>query len=509
MIRVIVDNRLRLQESDLPDGLVESLKDDFQHSNPSYFRQRQRVIAWGRKRGRNIDPTAIKVKGEPPVIVAWQSDGRGGLSFPRGGTTIIRQAFERHGLGEPDWDDKRVAGTRAMGMQMADYAHRVQLWEHQDEIVAAVMERENCLVRAETGSGKTTAAIAFAVKVGLPTIIIVWSVNLFDQWIERLTKELGLNLDEIGQIHGSRRTLGPITMAMQRTLYANPNFLSKIAPKFGCVMADEVQRFAARTFNDVIDKFPARYRVGFSADEHRKDKKEFLIYDAFGTVAVDIGRDEVVKRKLVLDVEVRVIPTEFRADWYREQQRVESPDFNRLLEEIVNDKGRNLTALSIARTMLGLGHQVLMFTHRREHAASFVRAALENGTRAGLLLGGPENEAEFASTVKAIRAQEMKFAAGTYQAIGQGMDVPSVSRGVACTPIASNRQFFGQVRGRLCRRCDGKKDAVLYYLWDQHVFGLETIMNLRRWNRVVMVESDSGWLTADDFIVEWNKRRKK
>jgi superfamily II DNA or RNA helicase len=269
------------------------------------------------------------------------------------------------------------------------------------------------------------------------------------------------------------------------------------------------QRFAARTFNDVIDVFPARYRIGFSADEHRKDRKEFLIYDAFGSVAVDISREEVVKRKLVLDVEIRVVPTEFRADWYVEQQKEDRPDFNRLLEEMTKNKHRNLIATSIARTMMGLGHQVLMLTHRREHAASFIRAEIESGTRAGLLLGGPENTAEFASTVKAIRSGELKIAAGTYQAIGQGMDVPSVSRGVACTPIASNTQFFGQVRGRLCRKYAGKKDAVLYYLWDKDVFGIEPILNLRKWNKVVMVESGDEWLTAADFVSEWNKQRKK
>jgi superfamily II DNA or RNA helicase len=508
MVSVLVDNRLRMQEDSLPEGLGMFLRGEFEHSNPSYFRQRARVVAWGRKRGRSIDPKTIKVRGEPETIKSWQVQ-EGELSFPRGGTTIVRKAFERFGLGEPAWDDRRLAGSRSKGMRLAGYEHCVDLWEHQIQIVDAAMERENCLVRAETGSGKTSAAIALAIKVGLPTIIIVWSANLFDQWMERLTIELGIDPGEIGQIRGSKRTLGPITMAMQQTLYANPTFTAKIAPQFGCVMADEVQRFAARTFNDVIDKFPARYRIGFSADEHRKDKKEFLIYDAFGAVAVDIGREEVVKRKLVLDVEVRVIPTEFRADWYCEQQRSESPDFNRLLEEMVKDKNRNLTATSIARTMMGLGHQVLMLTHRREHAASFVRAEIESGTRAGLLLGGPENEAEFASTVKAIRARELKLAAGTYQAIGQGMDVPSVSRGIACTPIASNKQFFGQVRGRLCRKCDGKKDAVLYYLWDKNVFGIEPILNLRKWNRVVMIESDDGWLSAEDFIVEWNKQRKK
>lgn len=509
MVRVIVDNRLRMQEDDLPEGLGGFLRGEFEHSNPTYFKQRARVMAWAARRGRGIDPKKIKVRGEPETLQSWRLEG-GELSFPRGGTTIVRGAFSRFGLGEPEWEDRRLAGSRSRAMQLDGYSHGVTLWEHQEEIVAAAIERENCLVRAETGSGKTSAAIAIAVKLGFPTIIIVWSANLFDQWMERLTVELGIDVNEIGQIRGSKRTLGPITMAMQQTLYANPKFTAKIAPQFGCVMADEVQRFAARTFNDVIDAFPARYRIGFSADEHRKDRKEFLIYDAFGSVAVDIGRDEVVKRKLVLDVEVRVVPTEFRADWYVEQQKTDSsPDFNRLLEEMTKNKHRNMVAMSIARTMLALGHQVLMLTHRREHAASLIRAELEIGTRAGLLLGGPENTAEFASTVKEIRSGELKIAAGTYQAIGQGMDVPSVSRGVACTPIASNKQFFGQVRGRLCRKYAGKKDAVLYYLWDKEVFGLEPILNLRKWNKVVMVESGNGCIPAADFVAEWNKQRKK
>lgn len=508
MIRIEVDNRLRIQLNELPAGIAEALRAEFQHSNPTYFKQRARILANLRYRGRKVDPDTITVRGEPKVIINWE-ERNGVLSLPRGGTAIVRQVFSSNGLEEPDWEDRRVQGSKKIGP--IEQCHGLILWEHQEEAVLAAMERQNCLVRAATGSGKTSAAIALAVRCGLPTIVIVWSANLFDQWIERLSKELGIDKSDIGQIRGSKRILKPITMAMQQTLYANPELVQRIAPLFGCVMADEVQRFAAKTFNEVIDKFPARYRIGWSADETRKDKKEFLIYDVFGTVAADISREKLVKRKLVHEVEVRVVPTEFKADWYVAQQSsdTESPDFNRLLEGMTKDPKRNLIATSIARTMMGLGHQVLMLTHRREHAALMVRTEMQNGTKAGLLLGGPENVGEFNDTVKAMRAGAMAFAAGTYQAIGQGLDIPTVERGVAATPIASNRQFFGQVQGRLCRIAPGKKDAVLYYLWDHHVFGIEPIMKLKRWTKVVMVQDVDGWLDADTFVSEWNKQRKK
>lgn len=507
MVRIIVDNRLRMKLSELPDGLAEAIRSEFTHNNPAFFKARQRVVSYIKARGGNVDPKNVTVKGEPEKITTWIEQG-GEISVPRGATNTLRKLFERSGLQEPEWEDRRISGGRSLGAP--NYQHSLQLWDHQEEIVEAALAKENCLIRASTGSGKTSAAIALAVRCGLPTLILVWSSNLFDQWLDRLTVELGLSRGDIGQLRGSKRTLAPITVAMQQTLYANPKFTAKIAKLFGCILADECQRFSARTFKEVIDMFPARYRIGWSADETRKDKKEFLIYESFGAVAADIGREKLVKRHLVHDVEIRVIPTDFKADWYRKQQiEDKTPDFNRLIEEITRDPKRNLTATSVARTMMTLGHQVLMLTHRREHASYFVREELAYGTRAGLLLGGPENASEFDSTVKAMRAREMSFGAGTYQAIGVGMDIPSVSRGIACTPIATNRQFFGQVCGRLCRTSKGKTDASLYYLWDKEVFGLEPIMQLKKWNKVVMVEGEGGWIPVEDFIDEWNRSRGK
>lgn len=494
-ITFTVDNRLRVPLADLPDGIAEALRAECRHGNP----------AWHKARAMGFFPK----KGETATIDTWR-ERKGILSLPRGATQQVRDVFERHGLEEPDWDDQRTTGLPLQRGLRAH--HNVTLWDHQEDAVEAALARENCLVRAPTGSGKTTAAIALAVRCKLPTLVIVWSSNLFDQWVERLMKELGLKKGEIGMVRGSKRTVAPITMAMQQTLYANPKLVRALRPRFGCVMADEVQRFAARTFMDVIDAFPAKYRVGWSADERRKDQKQFLTYDVFGAVAADIKRKDLVQKRLVHDVEVRVVPTEFTAQWYVDQARSdeETPDFNRLLDSMVNNEARNRIIAGIARTEQAFGCQVLALTHRREHALALARREVEHGALCGTLLGGPEYANEFVSAVQGMRARNLHFAAGTYQAIGQGLDIPTVERGIACTPIATNRQFFGQVRGRLCRTAKGKRDAVLFYLWDKYVFGVEPLINLRRWNERVRVQADDGtWMDVNEYIEgEWNRRRR-
>lgn len=496
-ITITVDNRLRIRESDLPMGVSEALRAEFQHSNPAHFKD----IAMG-----------FKYTKEPKVIQSWRLTKSGVLTLPRGGTQVVRQVFARHKLGEPDWVDERVEGDPSIGG--IGVPHQLVLWDHQEGVVEAALARENCLVRSPTGSGKTTSAIALAVRCGLPTLVIVWSSNLFDQWVARLCAELDLQRNQIGQIRGSKRTLAPITVAMQQTLYANPTLTRSIAGKFGCVMADEVQRFAARTFMDVIDVFPARYRIGWSADETRKDRREFLIYDVFGAVAADISQDELVEKSLVHDVEVRVIPTDFEAPWYVRQMKSdeEHPDFNRLLEAMTGDRDRNDLIHMHAVGSLAFGSQVLMLTHRREHAAAMAREHIKRGSPCGVLLGGTDNSKEFALAVDDMRMKKLLISAGTYQAIGQGLDIPSVDVGIACTPIATNKQFFGQVRGRICRTAKGKTSATLYYLWDQHVFGIEPILNLKKWNKTVLIQMPPGnvWVEAGDFVKnEWPKRRQR
>ncbi len=99
---------------------------------------------------------------------------------------------------------------------------------------------------------------------------------------------------------------------MQQSLCkANAAEWRAINSRFAVIICDEVQRFAARTFMDVIDKSAARYRIGLSASEKRKDGKECLIYDSFGGVAAAIDEKELVGAGLIHDVPFNMIRTNY------------------------------------------------------------------------------------------------------------------------------------------------------------------------------------------------------
>ncbi len=353
-------------------------------------------------------------------------------------------------------------------------------------------------------SGKTTIGMALAGELRVPTLVVVHSANLFEQWRARARKELGMRAEDIGIIRGGKRTLRPLTIAMQQTLAQGVD--AKTRRAFGAVIFDEVQRAAATTIFDAIDPWPAKYRFGISADETRKDKKEFLIYDLFGAVAYEQTRDEIENLGHVLDVEVFVVPTDFAAPWYRGPDG----DFDELLQTMTGDAARNALVMRHVSGVLGEGDEILVLTHRREHAAHLDRAISAAGYRSGLLLGGVEYAKEFARTRDALDAGEYRAGVGTLQAVGQALDIPRLATGFVVTPLAGNKQNFGQARGRICRKSAGKTTARLFYFWDRAVYGLGHLRNLIKWNNTVRVfRADGSWEDAKEFVRRERKSKKK
>lgn len=480
-VRVVLDNRVRVSPSlsRLDADLVRELCKAFEHNNPHWdYLRRIGQMAWK----------------EPRRYVNWEQDADGSLSFPRGGLPRIREILQDRGR-EMLVADRRTEGDPGNALPLL---HRCELRSYQERLVQAAVEKQNCILRAPTGSGKTTCAFAIAARIGVPTLVVVSNSGLFRQWVDRAQRELGLAERDLGYIGQGKMRLTGLTIAMQQSL---AKFASQpeVANYFGCVICDEVQMFAAPTFFTSIDPLPAKWRIGVSADHTRKDRKEFLIHDIFGSVAADIGRSELIKTGHVMDVEVMVIPTDFDAPWYGLDGDKEL-DFNRLLDSMADDTRREVLILRKVREEVNAGEQVFVMSHRREHCRSLERMFVENQFKTGFLLGSEENRAEFQQTLDGLKTGQIRVGVGTYKAIGQGIDVPRVGVVVCSTPIAGNRQFFNQVRGRVCRTSEGKQRARMYYLWDRKVYGEKHLQNLVAWNRDVKVYDEGRWVEGRTYL---------
>jgi superfamily II DNA or RNA helicase len=496
--RIIVADRIFVRTRKDAVLLHSELTTGFEHSNPQRFMKEKLGIWCG---------------DEPRTITTWEASDDPEdpeyefLTFPRGGMARVRGAFERLGFAY-DIEDGRCYGEPA-----PKYTHAMNLYEHQELALAAILERENCILRSPTGSGKTTTILAAIARMQVPALIVVPNRKLFDQWVERVVFELGIARKDIGEIRGGKFTIKPVTIGIQKSV-ALKSAHPKMVDYFGMIIADEVDLFAAKTFFAAIDPYPARFRFGVSADHRRKDRKQFLIHDLFGDVVMHIKHEELVKSGHVLDVEIRVVPTDFRADWYGSERSDDDdgtwsptkgdkePDYNRtrLLTEMQNDGDRNRIAIRAARELLARGDQVFVLVEYREHCSIIDQAISGMGTRTGLLIGGDDYAAEFSRTVHGLRDGSLQAGIGTYKALARGIDIPRVGTAVCVTPVAGNEQLLKQVRGRICRTSTGKTGACMVYLWDRFVYP-DHLANLARWNASTVIQDDQGkWVPAKTWI---------
>src|SRR6185369_10270980 len=271
VITVTIDSRLRLP-SGLPPKLVTALRKSCTHHNPDFHKKRK---------------MGFKTWGTESQINTWRLEDQGTtaehLTLPRGATARLREACAEHGYAVRFLDRRARLETSSW----PELAFKPR-W-YQDAAVEALLKAEQGIVRAPTGSGKTVCALQFAQVVAVPTLVVLRDGNLLEQWIDEVVDKLGFRRREVGVLRGGRNLrIGPrLTVALQQTLWSSSFPLEDVAPRFGCVVVDECHLAAAATFQKVLDVFTARYRVGFSADETRKDKKEFLVYDMLGRIVYE------------------------------------------------------------------------------------------------------------------------------------------------------------------------------------------------------------------------------
>jgi superfamily II DNA or RNA helicase len=469
-VRIVVDSRVRLPISALPEHVADAIRAAFTHPNPAYP-------------SKNPD--------EPAVYRTWKHEDDD-LTVPRGGMARVRSALRAGGIA---WavEDRRTWEHPAPNFP----DHKLELRAFQGRMIDAAEAKQNCLLRAHTGVGKTTALLALLARLKRRALVQVWTANLAKQWIARCGSELGIHEDDVGEIRGNITRISPwVTIAMQQTLFSRfERGDDTLVDQFDVVALDECQRGGAPSVSAAVDPFRARYRIGISADETRHDEKEMLIYDVFGDVACEVGEAEAIESGATVDVEIYVVPTKFAAPWYRYRT-----DFNRLLEQMTADEERNAIALRIAKTVVDQGEQVLLFTHRIEHARTLDSKLVGMGIRSGVLLGGKEQEVVFERSAAGFRSGDHRAGVGTYGAIAQGIDLPSVSRGILITPISNNRQQVNQCRGRICRASDGKGFGRLYVLLDGAIYQKKPVRNFVEWFPTVKVLEGRTWLDGREWL---------
>ena len=361
-----------------------------------------------------------------------------GLTCPRGAARQIYRLCQQHGENINLVDHRRV-------LEPVDFYFKGELRPYQQKAIDAVLGRTDGVLEASTGSGKTVMALATLATRKQPALILTHTLELLNQWRERIRSFLGV---EAGTVGDGKLDIQPVTVA---TVQSARKQLDTLPQHFGQLIVDECHRTPSTTFTECCEAFDAKYLVGLSATPFRRDGLTRAIYLYLGDRVHRVNPEQLRNIGAVLKPEIVTVETGFRYDY--------QDDYSRMVTALAQDAGRNDLIIETLRENLN-GGTALVVSDRIAHLETLASGFPGNGVA---ILTGQTPKQERERIADDLATGKIKVLFSTLSLIGEGFD----QAGLYDLYIASPIKFQGrltQVVGRILRPEDGKQPRVFDFV---------------------------------------------
>lgn len=449
-ISIVLSNGIYIDSTLLPNELLNLIKRTAVFSNPEYYtRQAMR----------------LSVYKTPKTINGFDEYGKY-LILPRGLSQEVYKIFEDNKV-KVNIQDKRISGMNI------DVAFNGKLYAYQQIAVEAILKYDNGVLWASTAFGKTVVAANIIASRKVSTLIIVNSIQLLEQWEEKLKIFLEINKDNIGRLGGGKKKVSNIIdIATMQTLNKN-NALDKVLNNYGQIIIDECHHVAAFTFEKIMKAVKAKYVLGLTATPNRKDKYDKIITMQCGPI-VHKAVSKIINEKKVAHM---LIP---RSNEIQSDKDLSMLKLTELYDEIMNYKSRNELIINDIIEAFKLGSTPLILTERVEHLNILSNMLGEYVDNIIILKGGMRNKQRKSALniIKSFSKEEHFIILATGKYIGEGFDESRLDTLFLTMPI-SWKGVLQQYAGRLQRMYEGKNIVKIYDYVDNNVPMLVKMYNKR------------------------------
>jgi superfamily II DNA or RNA helicase len=424
----------------------------------------------GTIRIEGLDESAARAASLPGV--AW--DERGLVAR----TPAFRYADLRRALRDAD----STVADHVLPEETLSLSHSYDLRPYQRDAITAWRERgDRGVVELPTGAGKTVLAVDAIATLGVPTLIVVPTIDLLTQWRRELETEFDV---EVGQFGGGEQTQAPITVSTYDSAYLRAE---DVGGDFGFVVFDEVHHLGGEGYRDIARLLAAPARLGLTATFERPDGAHEVLEDLVGPKVYETSVDDLAGEHLaayeIRRIEVELGPEEREA--YDEAQGTfvdylkrsnlsltSGSDYRKLVMRSGTDpKAREaLLAKQRARQiMMNADAKVdtlgrLLDRHRDDRVIVFTAH-----TDLVYRLSDRYLLPAITSETGASERQEIldRFREGTYSRVvtanvlDEGVDVPDANVAVVLAGSGSEREFTQRL-GRILRPKSDGRGALLY-----------------------------------------------
>lgn len=327
------------------------------------------------------------------------------------------------------------------------------LYPYQRPIVQLVRERQGGTLVAAPGSGKTIMGLALAAQWQQPTLWLVSTMELYRVALEKAQRLFRLPASAFGFIGDGEGQLGShLTIGMVQTLSQSGYWLEQLKPRIGTIIIDEAHHSPSNSFQQIINHFPAAYRLGLSATPNRTDN--------LGPMMIAILGPRVVLPKRILLAEQRItLPTicQLGTQFHTTESRWAAMEKSR-----ARDLARNRLIVQLVMHGARRRRKMLVLVERRDHALVLMRMLLAQHLRAKALISNVEagERNRWWDQVNAGRAVVIAT-----RLANEGLDLQSLDYLILGAAGKSPVRLEQQI-GRVMRTAEGKQSAEVYDLAD-------------------------------------------
>jgi superfamily II DNA or RNA helicase len=424
LLEITIASDLSFQKYGLSQGIVRSISERFTYENPVYIKNK-------RLGKRNFGV---------PRFIELLSESPDSYHLPRGCIGQLSELLD-------------ISGTDKSTQNHVEYpAPSLTLRDYQQTALNAMLASNQGILVAPCGSGKTEIGCALILGRRQKSLVLVHTRDLMQQWVERISTRLNVEPGIIGS--GKWNDTKPVTIGTVQSLQngLDAAFLNQ----FGQVILDEAHHSPARTFSEIINHFPAKYRHGLSATPNRADKLDFLMYAAFGRTLHEI-KDADMDEGQTITPSIRVLET---GSYF---PQIDS--YDQMLSCLFMDETRNSLIVENISKDARNGHSCLGLSQRISHLQTLSKMLSERfpGVKAAIITG-KESPSFRNQALDRMRSGELQVLFSCKLA-DEGLDIPRLDRLFLCAPIRSSSRLIQQI-GRIKRPFPGKQGAVVYDFLD-------------------------------------------